>query len=95
MWTCSSTNPPTTKIPSQVDVVLNEQSGRKSLSAISFPDPGAELLRSFGAEAMARPHKAIAYVRELLGRTHNPSGVYGPHFFPHSITVDVPVKASS
>jgi hypoxia up-regulated 1 len=53
-----------------VDIVLNENSQRKSLAVIAFPDVAASTgneLRLFGEAAMARPHLALQYVRELLG----------------------------
>lgn len=71
-----------------MDIVLNEQSGRKSLCALAFPDGGGEQIRAFSEAAMAKPHKAIAYMRELLGRTHRKDSTYGPHYFPHSIHLD-------
>lgn len=52
-----------------IDIVLNENTQRKSLAALSFPDAkdGAEGLRLFGEAAMSRPHAALQYLRELLG----------------------------
>jgi len=53
-----------------IDIVLNENTQRKSLAALSFPDVAKSTgneLRLFGEAAMARPHLALQYVRELLG----------------------------
>ena len=52
-----------------VDIVLNENTQRKSLAALSFPDgsKGNDELRLFGESAMSRPHLALQYIRELLG----------------------------
>eukprot|EP00961_Rhodomonas_salina_P156023 2100868-Rhodomonas_salina.1 len=73
----------------RVDIVLNENSKRKSLSAICFPDAAApDELRLIGESALARPHQAVQYGRELLGRNHNKSNCYGPHYFPHEIQAD-------
>ncbi len=56
----------------QVDVVLNENSQHKSLSAVTvyFRDPGRAVL--FGETALARPHLAVQYSRELLGSITKP-----------------------
>ena len=52
-----------------VDIVLNENTQRKSLAALSFPDNSKshDELRLFGESAMARPHLTLQYIRELLG----------------------------
>ena len=52
-----------------VDIVLNENTQRKSLAALSFPDSSKshDELRLFGESAMARPQLALQYIRELLG----------------------------
>ena len=52
-----------------VDIVLNENTQRKSLAALSFPggSKGNDELRLFGESAMSRPHLALQYIRELLG----------------------------
>ena len=74
-----------------IDIVLNENSQRKSMAAIAFPDAasgGDDELRLFGEAAMARPHLALQFTRELLGQPHNARNVYGPHYFPASIEVD-------
>lgn len=47
-----------------------------------------EPIRSFADAAMAKPHRAITYMRELLGRTHRKDCVYGPHTFSHSVKAD-------
>jgi hypothetical protein len=53
-----------------IDIVLNENTQRKSLAALAFPDTSSKSdneLRTFGEAAMARPHLALQYIRELLG----------------------------
>ena len=53
-----------------IDIVLNENTQRKSLAALAFPDSSSKSnndLRTFGEAAMARPHLALQYIRELLG----------------------------
>jgi len=54
-----------------IDIVLNENTQRKSLAALAFPEAkdGADAVRLFGEAAMARPHAALQYVRELLGES--------------------------
>ena len=49
-----------------IDIVLNENSQRKSMAAIAFPDAasgGDDELRLFGEAAMARPHLALQFTR--------------------------------
>lgn len=52
-----------------IDIVLNENTQRKSLAALSFPDArdGADGMRLFGEAAMSRPNATLQYLRELLG----------------------------
>ena len=73
----------------KADIVLNENSKRKSLAALSFAD-GPEALRQFGESAMARPQHSLQYVRELLGKYHRGGGVatVGPHTFPAAVQAD-------
>ena len=73
---------------SRVETVLNENSKRKTLSAILLPDPGNDIPRIFGEAAVSRPHKSLLYVRELLGMSHSRKGTYGPHHYQSSITAD-------
>jgi molecular chaperone DnaK (HSP70) len=73
---------------SRVDTVLNENSKRKTLCAILFPEPGSRVPRIFGEGAISRPHKSISYFRELLGMSYSRKGVYGPHIFSHSIVAN-------
>ena len=73
----------------KADIVLNENSKRKSIAALSFAD-GPEALRLFGESAMARPQNALQYVRELLGKCHSLASRnrFGPHHFPSTVQAD-------
>jgi molecular chaperone DnaK (HSP70) len=74
---------------SRADTVLNENSKRKSLSAILFPEPASSSApRQFGEAAMVRPHKVFGYLRELLGTEYNRNGKYGPHQYYQTIITD-------
>jgi molecular chaperone DnaK (HSP70) len=73
---------------SRADTVLNENSKRKTLSAILFPEPASNAPRQFGEAAMVRPHKVFVYLRELLGVEHNRKGKYGPHQYYHKMITD-------
>uniref|UniRef100_A0A7S4NZ66 Uncharacterized protein n=1 Tax=Guillardia theta TaxID=55529 RepID=A0A7S4NZ66_GUITH len=71
------------------DVVLNENSKRKSLAALAIPKKrGVDELRLFGEAATARPQFAIQYVRELLGKSYSKENKFGPHYFPENVKLD-------
>ena len=73
---------------SKLEIVLNENSKRKSLSAILFPESGTNNLRHFGEAAIVRPHKTLLYLRELLGMSYSRNNMYGPHYYPSSTVAD-------
>ncbi|KAJ1476849.1 Hsp70 protein-domain-containing protein [Baffinella frigidus] len=73
----------------KADIVLNENSKRKSVATLSFAE-GPEALRLFGESAMAKPQNALQYIRELLGKCHSlgSRNLFGPHHFPSTVQAD-------